>query len=203
MRLGSVLLLTAFLAATSVFAAPKKNAVPKKIAAEIPADVPKKFSGQELVWVKSRLSPEYLQSRIDAVAKNFTERQDCPFPELRFAIDELKSFDRYYFFEADTEISRRWIKSNIAFAEALLKARGRMNFLILNKQTQGEEYRKWYDYYVSTAKGYLALVRKPIKVTDKALLSRQRKIKKAVQARIQAEEKAEEAQKPKLQEKKK
>jgi len=193
-----VVLLICLAALSPAFAAP-----PKKVKTVIPPDVPKKFVGQELVWVKTQLSPEYLQEQVLAVAQKFLNQKDSPFPELRFAIAKLKEFDKYYFFEADTEFSRRWLKSNIAYAEALLKAKGRMNYLILNKQTQGEEYRKWYDYYTSTAKGYWAVSRKPVKVADKKRLGQLIRIKKAVLARIQAEEAAANENKPKLQEKKK
>ena len=186
------------LCSLAVFAAP-----PKKPKVEIPADVPKKFVGQELTWVKSQLSPEYLQERVAAIGEKFLKDMKCPLPELRFAVVELKGFDQYYFLEADSGYSRRWIKSNIAYAEALLKARSQMNYLILNKQTQGEEYRKWYDYYTSTAKGYWAVSRKPIKVADRKRLSAQLKIKKAVVERIRAEEEAAQTNKPLLQEKKK
>lgn len=196
MRLVGLLICLAVL--SPAFAAP-----PKKVKTVIPPDVPKVFAGQELVWVKTQLSPEYLQERIAAVARKFLDKKECTLPELRFAIAELKGFDKYYFFEADTEFSRRWLKSNIAYAEALLKARSQMNYLILNKQTQGEEYRKWYDYYTTTAKGYWAVSRKPVKVADKKRLGQLIRIKKAVLARIQAEEAAANENKPKLQEKKK
>ena len=178
-------------------------APPKKTKVEIPADVPKKFVGQELVWVKTQLSPEYLQERVAAIGEKFLKDTKCPLPELRFAVIELKGFDKYYFLEADSGYSRRWIKSNIAYAEALLKAKSQMNFLILNKQTQGEEYRKWYDYYTSTAKGYWAVSRKPVKAADRKRLAAQLKIKKAVVERIRAEEESAQANKPILREMKK
>ena len=58
-------------------------------------------------------------------------------------------------------------------------------------------------YYTSTAKTYWAISRKPIKVADKKRLGQLVRIKKAVLARIQAEEAAANDKKPKLQEKKK
>ena len=177
-------------------------APPKKTKVVIPPDVPKKFVGQELVWVKTQLSPEYLAERVAAIGEKFL-KEKTPLPELRFSVAELKGFEKYYFMEADSGYSRRWIKSNIAYAEALLNARSQMNFLILNKQTQGEEYRKWYEYYTSTAKGYWTVSRKPVKVADKKRIAAQLKIKDAVLKRIQAEETAAKAAAPKLQEKKK
>lgn len=178
-------------------------APPKKGRTIIPPDVPKVFAGQELVWVKTQLSPEYLQERVAAIGDKFMKEKNVPLPELRFAVAELQGFEKYYFLEADSGFSRRWIKTNIAYAEALLKAKSQINFLILNKQTQGEEYRKWYEYYNSTAKGYWAVSRKPVKVADKKRLAFQLKIKKAVVERIQAEEAAAKAAGPKIQEKKK
>ncbi len=177
-------------------------AAPGKQKKAIPEDVPKTFSVKEKTWVKSALSEEFLLSRTSEVAKEFLQQKELHIPKLKLAIQELKSYEKYYFLECDSKISRRWVKQNIAFAEALLKAKAKMNFLIMNKQTASPEYRQWYDYYAKTAKQYWNVSQKPVKVTDRKRLADLAKIKKAVVERELAREQANQAKVPKLNEKK-
>lgn len=186
----------ALLAALPLLAAPPRQ----KTA--IPADVPQNFTPQEKVWVKNGLSDELLQQQVSAVAKAFLQQKDLHISKLKLEIQKLKALEKYYFLEFDTKISRRWLKQNIAFAEALLKARAKMNFLIVNKQTGSDEYRRWYDYYSKTSKQYWTVSRRPIKITDRRYLGRMNRIKKAVVERELAKEQAQDAKKPVLDEKK-
>lgn len=186
-----ITLCLAVAAVCPLWAAPAQKTV-------IPADVPKNFSAREKAWLKSALSDEFLLERTGAIAKDFLQNKDLQIPRLKLAIQELKAYDKYYFLEYDSKISRRWVRQNIAFAEALLKAKAKMNFLIMNKQTDKPEYRQWYDYYQKTAKQYRGVAMKPIRVVDRKKLGELGKIKKAVVERLLAEEQAKLEKAPKL-----
>ena len=162
-------------------AAPVKKTV-------IPEDVPKNFSAREKAWLKSALSEEFLLERTSAIAREFLQSRDLQIPRLKLAIQELKAYEKYYFLEYDSKISRRWIRQNIAFAEALLKARAKMNFLVMNKQTDKPEYRQLYDYYVQTARQYRGIAAKPVRVVDRKRIVELGKIKKAVVEQLLAAE---------------
>ena len=172
-------------------------AAPKEKKFVIPADVPKSFNSQEMVWVKSALSQEKLQEDIAAVAKEFLQSKELHIGKLQLKVRKLEAYEKYYFLEYDTQISRRWVVQNVAFAKALLNARSKMNNLAARKKTGSDEYRKWYDYYKVTAKQYWTISRKPRKFTDRRKLSELGKIKEAVLAR----ELAKKDKAPKLDEK--
>ncbi len=197
-HLFSLLLL--LMLALTLAAAPRGK---KKAAVEIPPDVPKTFSGMELQWVKSALSDEYLKLQISAISKDFLQGKNVTVPKLRFDILDLKRFDKYYFLESDSGLSRRWVKQNIAYAEALLKAKIQLGFLAANKQTASQEYRQWYDYYNKTAKEYWAVSRRPVKCTNVKRMNNLADIKKAVLERLNAQEAAAKAKQPKFVEEKK
>ena len=154
----------------------------------IPEDVPKNFSAREKAWLKSALSEEFLLERTSAIAREFLQSKDLQIPRLKLAIQELKAYEKYYFLEYDSKISRRWIRQNIAFAEVLLKARAKMNFLVMNKQTDKPEYRQLYDYYVQTARQYRGIAAKPVRVVDRKRIVELGKIKKAVVEQLLAAE---------------
>lgn len=177
-------------------------AAPKEKKFVIPADVPKSFNSQEMVWVKSALSQEKLQEDIAAVAKEFLQSKELHIGKLQLKIQKLKALEKYYFLEFDTKISRRWVVQNVAFAKALLNARSKMNNLAARKKTGSDEYRRWYEYYTKTARQYWTVSRRPIKITDRRYLGRLARIKKAVLERELAKEQAQDAKKPVLDEKK-
>lgn len=164
------------------------SAAPKGKKGTIPEDVPKTFSPREQAWLRGALSEKMLLERINIIAKEILQNKDLHISKLKLDIQELKNYEKYYFLEHDSGISRRWIKQNIDFAEALLKTKAMMNRLILNKQTGSDEYRQWYEYYGKTARQYKAIVQKPLKATNKRKLAELAKIKKAVIARELAAE---------------
>ena len=176
-----ITLCLALLTVLPLGAAPVKKTV-------IPEDVPKNFSAREKAWLKSALSDEFLLERTSAIAREFLQSKDLQIPRLKLAIQELKAYEKYYFLEYDSKISRRWIRQNIAFAEALLKARAKMNFLVMNKQTDKPEYRQLYDYYVQTARQYRGIAAKPVRVVDRKRIVELGKIKKAVVEQLLAAE---------------
>lgn len=178
-----ITLCLALLTVLPLGAAPVKKTV-------IPEDVPKNFSAREKAWLKSALSDEFLLERTSAIAREFLQSRDLQIPRLKLAIQELKAYEKYYFLEYDSKISRRWIRQNIAFAEALLKARAKMNFLVMNKQTDKPEYRQLYDYYVQTARQYRGIAAKPVRVVDRKRIVELGKIKKAVVEQLLAAEEA-------------
>ena len=178
-----ITLCLALLTVLPLGAAPVKKTV-------IPEDVPKNFSAREKAWLKSALSDEFLLERTSAIAREFLQSKDLQIPRLKLAIQELKAYEKYYFLEYDSKISRRWIRQNIAFAEALLKARAKMNFLVMNKQTDKPEYRQLYDYYVQTARQYRGIAAKPVRVVDRKRIVELGKIKKAVVEQLLAAEEA-------------
>lgn len=190
-----IMICLAVLAVWPLGAAPAQKTV-------IPADVPKNFSAREKAWIKSALSDEFLLERTGAIAKEFLQNKNLQIPRLKLAIQELKAYEKYYFLEYDAKISRRWIKQNIAFAEALLKTKAKINFLVMNKQTGSDEYRRWYEYYTKTARQYRTIAGKPVRVVDRRKIAELGKIKKAVVERLLAAEKASRENAPKLDEKK-
>ena len=178
------------------------SAAPKGKKGTIPADVPQTFSAREKAWLKSALSDEFLLERTKAIAREFVQQKELHIPRLKLAIQELKTYEKYYFLEHDSKISRRWVVQNIAFAEALLKAKAKMNFLIMRKQTGSDEYRRWYEYYTKTAKQYWTISQRPVKITDRRKLSEMARVKKLVLARELAREQSENDKKPVLDDKK-
>ena len=187
-----LIILLAVLAVLPLEAAPRQKGT-------IPADVPKDdFTDLEKGWIKSALSEEFLLERTTVIAKNFLQNKNLQIPRLKLDIQELKAYEKYYFLEYDSKISRRWVKQNIAFAEALLKAKAKMNFFIVNEQTAKPEYRQWYDYYTKTAKQYWSIAKKPVKVVDRRKLAELGRIKKLVVEQMLAAEQTKSEKAPKL-----
>ena len=160
------------------------EAAPKSKENIIPKDVPQPFPAREQAWLRGALSEKMLLERINIIAKEILQNKELH----KMAIQELKNYEKYYFLEYDSGISRKWIEQNIDFAEALLKTKAMMNRLILDEKTGSDEYRQWYEYYQKTAKQYWAIAQKPVKVTNRKRLSELAKIKKAVLARELAKE---------------
>ena len=167
----------------------------------IPADVPKQFSSLETVWLKSKLSEEFILTRSKAIASEFSGGKNgkmLTVPECRSRTRELQRFAKYYFMEVDSGLSKTWVQRMIKYTEALTKAQEKIQYFIMNKQTDKPEYRQWYDYYQKTAKQYRGVAMKPIRVVDRKKLGELGKIKKAVVERLLAEEQAKLEKAPKL-----
>ena len=196
MRLTKWLWFGVMLCGIAAFAVP-----PKKNKVDIPANVPKQFVGREAAWLKNGLPEEYLISRLKNIAKDFSQGKSgrmLTVAECQARSAELKRIAAYYFFEADTEISRAWMQGTVKFADALTGAQDRLLFLIANKQTASDEYRQWYEYYRKTVEDFTKLIAKPIRIKDKKRLARMLKIKKAVLERELAAEQAKRDSAPKL-----
>ena len=186
----------AFVCAAGLCAAPGgKN---KKT---IPADVPKQFSSLESVWLKSKLSDEFLLTRMKAIAVEFSKGKDgrmLTAPECRSRTRELQRYARYYFMESDSGLSRAWLQRAIKCTEGMTRVQEKLQFFIMNKQTGSDEYRQWYDHYTKNARLYWNICQKPVKITDRRKLAEMAKIKKLVVERLLAEEQAKLEKAPKL-----
>ena len=171
----------------------------------IPADVPKQFSSLESVWLKSKLSDEFLLTRMKAIAVEFSKGKDgrmLTAPECRSRTRELQRYARYYFMESDSGLSRAWLQRAIKCTEGMTRAQEKLQFFIMNKQTGSDEYRRWYEYYTKTARLYWNICQKPVKITDRRKLSEMARVKKLVLARELARDQVKNNKKPVLDDKK-
>ncbi len=171
----------------------------------IPADVPKQFSSLETVWLKSKLSEEFLLARAKAIASEFARGKNgkmLTVPECRSRTRELQRFAKYYFMEVDSGLSKTWVQRMIKYTEALTQAQEKIQYFIMNNQTGTDEYRQWYDYYTKNSKQYWNIAQKPIRILDRKKLAELGRIKKAVIERELASEQTKLEKAPKLDEKK-
>ncbi len=178
MRIG-FLLIIGLLAGFSVLAAPPRTSTG---AAKAPAGMPK-FSKEEEIWIRDSLSQDTVTAYLADCAEQLVQGskgEPLPPSQIRFYAAKVRRWEKYYFFEHDTKISRPWLGNVIKFFDALAAAREKIVDLRIQKKTETEEFRKWQDYYQKTAATFRDAVRKPIIVTDKEKLSDLGRQKKAV-----------------------